>query len=635
MAFPSPPSPELQPFTTQGPAYSDPLQTLAQMQEMRTRGMQQQVAGLGLQQARLKMNSQKALLDAFVKGKGDLDQTYQNAVQSGEVLPEDLTSFQTHKVKYEQDVAALDEKKRTMLGEDINNYLGTISGVKDQPALEAANAAAQKRGLFQSGKFAPLMQYDDTHLAAYTNSLLGLKTIVDRAKEQAGIAKTAAETEESKAKTTEIGQKTAIGERALAISEIRSAPVDPATGTPTPAAWDAIVKAHPSLRLPEQPTRQYIDQLAESTVNEKDIPEYRIKQAEANAIKAYASGNPKDLEAQVDAIIPPSSPMNASTKVLVRGAMARGDFKQIPIILKDAYDQQGRTQTALETAKATAPIKIEVGAATAGARAGAVADAAGLTEDDYSRAGEQYVRTGIMPAVGRDSVSRGRIVKAGNQWARDNGLSTSDVITMQAAYAGDRDSLKKFQSQRDQIVSFEQTAQKNLDLFLSLAAKIPDTGIPWLNKPLRELNQGLIGSENMAAVNAARQIANNEIAKVTSGGGLSGVLSDSARHEVERYNPANATFAQTKAVARILKADMANRHASMDATLSDIKARIGGAGAPAATGAPPAATAAPAAKGPAGTVPVRVNAQGTIRTVWLTPAEAARFTKDHPDIVVK
>ena len=235
---------------------------------------------------------------------------------------------------------------------------------------------------------------------------------------------------------------------------------------------------------------------------------------------------------------------------------------------------QARTDQAVAAAKATAPIKIYTAAGEAAARA----DAAGLTDDDYARAGEQYMRTGVMPSLGRDSVTRGKVVRAGNEWARDNGLSPSDVVTMQAAYAGDKDSLKKFQSQRDQIVSFEQTAQKNLDLFLNAAAKIPDTGVPWVNKPLRELNANAIGSENMAAVNAARQVANNEIAKVTSGGGLSGVLSDSARHEVESYNPASATFAQTKAVAQVLKQDMANRHGSMDATLSDIKSRIGGGG---------------------------------------------------------
>lgn len=206
-----------------------------------------------------------------------------------------------------------------------------------------------------------------------------------------------------------------------------------------------------------------------------------------------------------------------------------------------------------------------------------------MTEDDFARAGEEYARTGVMPPMGMGGgPARERIIHYKNEFARKNGLSPADIVTMQAAYAGDRDSLKKLQVQRDQINSFEATANKNLDLFLDAASKIPDSGVPWLNKvPLRMLDEKLVGSADMAAVNAARSIATNEIAKVTSGGSLSGVLSDAARQEVKNYNPADATFAQTIAVARVLKQDMANRHQALDETLSDIKSRIGGAGTPA------------------------------------------------------
>ena len=156
--------------------------------------------------------------------------------------------------------------------------------------------------------------------------------------------------------------------------------------------------------------------------------------------------------------------------------------------------------------------------------------------------------------------------------------------------------MAQFQTQRDAIVSFENTAQKNIDTFLQLAEKIPDTGIPWLNKPLRELDEKLVGSTYMAAVNAARQVANNEIAKVTAGGGLGGVLSDSARHEVDRFNPKEATLAQYKRIVTVLKADMAARHEAMDNSLAEIRGRIGTVPGAAPHGAPPAATpsAAPA-----------------------------------------
>lgn len=200
----------------------------------------------------------------------------------------------------------------------------------------------------------------------------------------------------------------------------------------------------------------------------------------------------------------------------------------------------------------------------------------GMTDDDYQREGQKYAMTGVMPSMGMQAGGRQKILHYANEFARQNGYTPKDLATIQASYAGDKDSLKKFQTQRDQIVSFENTAGKNLDNFIDLASKIPDTGSPWLNLPLRQLNKNLVGNDAMAAVDAARQVANNEIAKVTSGGGLSGVVSDSARHEIQSFNPQNATLKQTLAVAKVLKNDMANRHQAMDATLSDIKSRIGG-----------------------------------------------------------
>lgn len=289
--------------------------------------------------------------------------------------------------------------------------------------------------------------------------------------------------------------------------------------------------------------------------------------------------DPQHVDQQVDALnLSPA--LSSRTKLMVRSAMARGDLKGAQAIVKDASDQMGRTETAVATAKATEPIKIDIASATDAAKLAK----SGITEDDLQRAGTEYALTGVMPALGMSSGARSKILHYKEQFARDSGLSPKDLATAAAAYKGDSKSLENFQKQRDQIVSFEQTARKNLDLFLDAADKIPDTGVPWLNTPIRALDASVVGSANMAAVNAARQVANNEIAKVTSGGGLGGVLSDSARKEVSNYNPQNATFAQTKAVAKILKQDMQNRRESMDATLGEIKNRIGnpgGAGQPA------------------------------------------------------
>lgn len=319
------------------------------------------------------------------------------------------------------------------------------------------------------------------------------------------------------------------------------------------------------------------------------------KQLEMGILNLNEHVDPKEIESSIDQVIPPTgdtAKLNQRTKVLVHAALTRPvkqaeALKDARAIIKDASDQLGKTESAVATAKATAPIKISVAAATDQAKTAA----SGLTEDDLMRTGAQYAITGEMPALGMSSGARTKILHYAQQFARDSGMSPRDLALAKAAFKGDSASLANFQKQRDQIASFEQTATKNLDLFLNAAANIPDTGVPWLNQPLRTLDEKLVGSANLAAVNAARQVANNEIAKVTSGGGLGGVLSDSARKEVANYNPANATFAQTKAVAKVLKQDMENRRLSMDATLAEIRGRIGNAGSGTSVTLPPEARA--------------------------------------------
>jgi hypothetical protein len=212
--------------------------------------------------------------------------------------------------------------------------------------------------------------------------------------------------------------------------------------------------------------------------------------------------------------------------------------------------------------------------------------------------GNQYLTTGALPTIPRGP---GGQVAANviNQTAKVTG-GAFDPGATKAEYQADSASLASLQKQRDAVVTFEKTAKANLDQFVSLAGKLPDTGLPWLNTPLRMLNEKLVGNEWAPAVNAARQIAVNEIAKVTSNPTLSGALSDSARHEVAEYNPANATLQQTLRVAQVLRQDMANRHKFFDEGIAEIKGRIGrntnqgatgggagqNAGAPAPSGAP-------------------------------------------------
>ncbi len=204
-----------------------------------------------------------------------------------------------------------------------------------------------------------------------------------------------------------------------------------------------------------------------------------------------------------------------------------------------------------------------------------LAGGAQVTPDAVDLAARNYLTTGAMPPLGMgDKTTRQKILnKAGE--LQVGGLGNGSIAANKAIYGGDSSSLKKLQNQRDTIGAFEETAGKNIDLFLDAAGKVVDTGSPLANTPARLVSGKMIGSPDQASYEAARQVAINEVAKITSNPTLSGQLSDSARKEVEAFNPANATLAQSVAVMRTLKKDMGNRTSSLDDQIGLIRGRLG------------------------------------------------------------
>lgn len=222
----------------------------------------------------------------------------------------------------------------------------------------------------------------------------------------------------------------------------------------------------------------------------------------------------------------------------------------------------------------------------AGAQA---ADVTVLTPSGLDMAALNYRKTGTMPPLGMgDRTTRQRIInRAAELKAEDIArieAGGTDLAGNRADYKADSTSLAGLTKQRDAIGAFEQTAKKNIDLFLEAAKKVPDTGIPLLNTPARWAS-GAGGSADVAKYNAARQVAISEIAKIVQNPNLTGQLSDSARHEIEVFNPKNATLAQTVAVMNLLKQDMQNRAKSLEDQITNTRGRIGG-GATAASPQP-------------------------------------------------
>lgn len=199
--------------------------------------------------------------------------------------------------------------------------------------------------------------------------------------------------------------------------------------------------------------------------------------------------------------------------------------------------------------------------------------------DALEMAAKRYLATGELPSMGMGQAGAAARVAVMNAAAKID--PTASLAANKAAFKADSANLTKLQTTEGTLSAFEKTAGKNLDQFLSLADKIPDTGVPWLNQPIRSVNASGLGSADQAAFNAARDVALREIARVTNDPKLSGSLTDSARAEVSGLSPANATFAQIKAVAKVLKQDMANVHAGINDQIAAVKTGL--QGNPAAT----------------------------------------------------
>jgi hypothetical protein len=578
------------------------------------------------------------------------DKVLDNLVATGAINPRNAVKWRNAEMEQRQTLLKLDDsalslhlKTAAQVGETLYAALQAPVGSDQRKELiAAAKRQATQNGDDPSRIFPPNLddpknQDADNHIASLITQYHYGKEHLDAEKTKRDLANTAIEQQVRGTQLTneQLRQRQAL--RNQGVSELQSLDIaDPAQrqawfeqyATPQKDANGKIIApiiaGVPSADKIDQP---FVDRLKKSLIPVQDQPKVALEQLQYDLQKAFLdeSSGPDAYDGIVDKLYPPTDAankqLNDATKDRLNAAITLKDKQEV---LKEAYQHVASTYTAVQTAKATEPIKINLAAATQAAQAAA----SGLTEDDYQRAGQQFAITGEMPNIGRGTFARGKVMHYAQEYARDSGLTPRDLAVAKAAFKGDTKSLENFQKQRDQIVSFEQTAQKNLDLFLDAASKIPDTGVPWINRPLRQLDKNIVGDENIAAVDAARQVANNEIAKVTSGGGLGGVLSDSARKEVGEYNPNNATFKQTMKVAKILRADMANRHTSMDEALTEIKGRIG---TPQGTAPAAAPTATPTA-GPAATVaPIPLKTGG-----FLTPHDqkaADAFRRDHPELI--
>jgi hypothetical protein len=331
--------------------------------------------------------------------------------------------------------------------------------------------------------------------------------------------------------------------------------------------------------VPEKATEAELDAAAQKLYAKRAggqplTPEEQATLSGYEARKAGPKGAPVTpaqlgmYQKQIDAIIPPGDKTNSALRTLTIGRVQNARSIEDA---EHAVDEASRQVGQINVAKNTVPYKIEV--AVGGQAAKDAAAAKGITPDAIDQMAVKLHDTGEMSGLGQgNAVLRRQIINREAELYPNTRLAANS-----ATYKANASSLKNMTGTLDTLSAFENTAGKNLDQFLALANKIPDTGVPWLNMPVRVLTEKLVGSEHMAAVNAARDVALREIARVTNDPKLSGALTDAARAEVAGLSPKDATLPQIRAVVRVLQQDMANVHTGLSEQIDRINTRLGGA----------------------------------------------------------
>lgn len=263
------------------PQSTDPLQTLAQMGQLRTQGLQQQTAQLGLENERMKLDSAKAMMGAMVEAKGDYNKFLGLIGQHPQIIPADQIAAQQHVLQMQQEAATLDKTRRENQSAGIDRYRGLLQDVQSQDDLDAANAQAEQ---LQVGKDIPRhTQFSDkSHVQAFSNSLATQSQILKEATEKETAAKERAQTGLAGVQTTEAQQKADLADREAAIQELQAGQVDPTTGTPTPAATAAVQARHPKVQFPQPGNKEAFDRWVRSGVPVEKQPEFDINKIKAD-----------------------------------------------------------------------------------------------------------------------------------------------------------------------------------------------------------------------------------------------------------------------------------------------------------------------------------------------------------------
>lgn len=153
---------------------------------------------------------------------------------------------------------------------------------------------------------------------------------------------------------------------------------------------------------------------------------------------------------------------------------------------------------------------------------------------------------------------------------KDAGMTPADLGSMRANFKAQAGSINKLVPQLNAIEAYEQTAKFNGQRLLDLVDKIDNTSIPVIEGYARRA-QRAAGDPDQAEFQSVLAQYQTEAARIINNPNLTGILSDSARHEMQEIIGGNMNAAQIKRVVNRLNTEFEFRK-------NAIKQQVGVAG---------------------------------------------------------
>ena len=138
---------------------------------------------------------------------------------------------------------------------------------------------------------------------------------------------------------------------------------------------------------------------------------------------------------------------------------------------------------------------------------------------------------------------------------KETGMTDSDFIMARARARASLKSVDKMVPQLDSISAFENLAKANGQRALELFSSVDDTGIPIVEAVSRATKRQL-GNVDAAELQSVLTAFQTEAARILSNPTMAGVVTDTARHEVQEMASGRMSVAQAKRVINRLFTEM-------------------------------------------------------------------------------